>query len=241
MFRVALSLSLKLLCLASLMSLSAAGVMAQGQSLSESFAREVRQLAMQGARASAPAKTRIDITLGELNPRLRLAPCQKAEPHLLNGHAMWGRTRIGLRCVQGAVRWDVTLPLTVKVFSRALVANTPLPAGTTLAQENLREAEIDMAAENGSIYTNADQLVGRELQRALDAGDAINSKLLKQRRWFAAGDTVRVRAIGNGYAVEGEGRALNPGLDDQDVRVRFDSGRVVTGRAMGERMVELLL
>lgn len=241
MFRIALPTSVKLLCLSSLMSLSAAMVMADGPALSESFAREVHQLAMQGARASAPAKTRIEITLGELNPRLRLAPCQKAEPHLLSGQVMWGRTRIGLRCVQGAVRWDVTLPLTVHVFSRALVANTPLPMGATLSQENLREAEIDLAAESGSIYTSAEQLAGRELQRTLAIGEAVRSSHLKQRRWFAAGDTVRVRAIGNGYAVEGEGRALNPGLDDQEVRVRFDSGRVVTGRAAGERMVEMLL
>jgi flagella basal body P-ring formation protein FlgA len=239
MFRIALPTSIKLLCLSSLMSLAAAAVASQG--LSESFAREVHQWAMQGARASAPAKARIEITLGELSPRLRLAPCQKLEPHLLNGHPMWGRTRIGLRCVQGAVRWDVTLPLTVQVFSRALVAKTPLPAGAILSQENLREAEVDVAAEGGSTYTSAEQLIGRELQRALAAGEAVNSKLLKQRRWFAAGDTVRVRAIGNGYAVESEGRALNPGLDEQEVRVRFDSGRVVTGRAMAERMVEVLL
>lgn len=241
MFRIALPSRLKLLWLSSTLCMVASMAHAGAPALSESFAREVRELAMQGARASAPAKTRIEVKLGELNPRLRLASCLKAEPHLLNGHPMWGSTRIGLRCVQGPVRWDVTLPVTVQVFSRALVANVPMSAGTTLSQENLREAEIDIAADGGSVFAAVELLIGRELLRALPAGEAIRSNLIKQRRWFAAGDTVRVRAIGKGYAVEGEGRALNPGLEDQDVRVRFDSGRVVTGRAMGERMVELLL
>jgi len=39
-----------------------------------------------------------------------------------------GRTRIGLRCTQGATAWNVYLPLTVKVFAPALAAAAPLPA-----------------------------------------------------------------------------------------------------------------
>ena len=229
----------RLLCVLGL--LVATWAQAQAPALSEAFAREVRQLALQGARADAPRQSRVEVTLGELNPRLRLASCQKAEPHLLPGVGMWGNTRIGLRCVQGPVRWNVTLPVTVRVFATALVAKSPLPAGASLSQADLREAEIDIAADGGAVFTQIDELVGRTLLRPLPVGEAVRSSFLKQRQWFSAGDTVRVRALGQGYAVEGEGRALNPGLEDQDVRVRFDNGRVVTGRAKGERMVEFIL
>jgi flagella basal body P-ring formation protein FlgA len=209
--------------------------------LSEALAQQVQQLAGQGARAGVPTQARVEIQLGELDPRLRLAPCQQVEPYLPNGQRMWGRTRVGLRCTQGPTRWNVTLPLTVRVFARAQVLNTPLPAGGVLSQADLHEAEIDIAADGGTVFTEAKTLVGRTLVRNLNAGEAVRSSHLKQRQWFAAGDSVKVLAIGQGYAVEGEGQALNPGTEGQDVRIRFESGRVVTGKATGERKVEVQL
>lgn len=207
--------------------------------LSPALTQQLQQLATQGARAGAPPNLRVEIELGELNPRLRLAPCQKVEPYFSNGHRMWGRTRIGMRCVQGPKRWNVTLPLTVHVFASALVVKSALPGGAVLSANDLQEAEIDIAAEGGAVYTQTELVVGRTLMRSLSAGEAVRSTFLKQRQWFAAGDMVKVVAIGQGYAVESEGKAQGPGRDGEEVRVRFDSGRVVTGRATAERRVEL--
>ena len=59
--------------------------------------------------------------------------------------------------------------------------------------------------------------------------------------WFKAGDTVRIMAMGPGYAVSSEGLALGPGLDGQAIRVRTEGGRIVTGIAAGDHRVELSL
>jgi len=233
--------ALRLLCLLGLGLLSGAWTHAQTPSallLDKALTHQLKQLAAQGARAGAPPDARVEIELGELNPRLHLAPCKKVEPYFANGHRMWGRTRIGMRCEQGPTRWNVTLPLTVQVFANALVVKSALPAGAVLSQADLREAEVDIAAEGGAVFTQVESAVGRTLLRALSAGEAVHSNVLKQRQWFAAGETVRVLAIGAGYTVESEGMAQGPGREGEDVRVRFASGRVVTGRATGERRVE---
>jgi flagella basal body P-ring formation protein FlgA len=47
--------------------------------------------------------------------------------------------------------------------------------------------------------------------------------------------------VGSGYQVSGEGQALTPGLEGQTVRVRTDSGRVVTGQAVADHRVEIPL
>jgi flagella basal body P-ring formation protein FlgA len=52
---------------------------------------------------------------------------------------------------------------------------------------------------------------------------------------------VTVQVVGSGFSIASEGQAMAPGMEGQDVKVRFDSGRVVTGRAVGERRVEVLL
>jgi flagella basal body P-ring formation protein FlgA len=210
-------------------------------SLNPELLERVQALALAGARAGAPPQARIEVLLGQLDARLRLAPCGQVQPYLPNGMKMWGRSRIGLRCVDGKVRWNVTLPVTVQVFSQALVATAALPAGTELAQAQLQPAEIDIAAESGQIFTDARALDGRTLQRPLAVGEPVRSHDLKQRRWFAAGDRVQVLASGQGYAVAGEGQAMEPGLDGQDVKIKFENGRTLTGRAVGERRVEVLL
>ena len=201
----------------------------------------LQTLAMAGARQVAPNQARVEVELGRLDPRLRLAPCAQIQPYLPPGTRMWGRTRLGLRCLAGVTKWNVTLPLTIKVYGQAFVAAADLPAGTLLTQEQLRLAEVDIAGEAGAIYTQAEGWLGRQLARPVAAGEALRSADLKLRQWVQPGDRVQVMATGNGYAVAGEGQAMGVGLEGQDVRVRFDNGRMVTARTVGERRVEVVL
>jgi flagella basal body P-ring formation protein FlgA len=178
---------------------------------------------------------------GRLDPRLRLAPCERIEPYLPPGARAWGRTRVGLRCVQGPSPWNVFLPVTVKVFASAWVAVAALPAGTVLQAQALQEAEVDWAAATSAPVADASLLVGRVLSRPLAAGAVVRSSDLKQRQWFGAGDTVKLVARGSGFSVSGEGQALSAGVEGQPVRVRIEGGRVLSGLAVGLNRVEVPL
>ncbi|MFG6429331.1 flagellar basal body P-ring formation chaperone FlgA [Roseateles sp. LYH14W] len=209
--------------------------------LDPALIERVRQLAETAARAAAPPNTRVAVEIGALDARLRLAPCRQVQPYLPPGMSAWGRSRIGLRCTDGVARWNVTLPVRVAVFGRAVVASGPLPAGVNLSQEHLALADIDIAAEAGAVFTDPALLIGRTLSRPLGAAEAVRAPTLKSRQWFAAGETVQVQAVGPGFSVVSEARALSAGLEGQEVRVRFESGRISSGRAVGERRVELML
>lgn len=216
--------------------------------LDSGLEQQVRQLALQGSttaatagNGAAPAAPRVEVSVGQLDPRLRLAPCQRVEPYLPEGTRLWGKSRVGLRCVQGAVKWNVYLPITVKVFGRALVATSGLPAGGVLTAADLAQAEVDLAEDTVAALADPELAVGRTLARALKPGQSLRQSHLKVRQWFAAGETVTVVAQGPGFSVAGEGQALNNGLEGQPVRVRTESGRVITGQAVAERRVELAL
>ncbi|UXH79848.1 flagellar basal body P-ring formation chaperone FlgA [Roseateles amylovorans] len=207
----------------------------------DALQQRLQMLAMAGARQVAPTQARVEVELGRLDPRLRLAPCEQIQPYLPPGLRMWGRTRIGLRCLSGPTKWNVSLPLTIKVYGQAYVSVADLPVGTELTSDHLRLAEIDIAGDAGAIYTQPDAWQGRRLAKPLAAGEALRSSDLKLRQWVQPGDRVQVLATGQGYAVAGEGQAIGVGLEGQDVRVRFDNGRMVTGRTVGERRVEVPL
>lgn len=203
---------------------------------------DLQRQAQEFALASAPTQAggpRVEVVVGTLDPRLRLAPCDKVEPYLPVSVRLWGSTRIGLRCVEGPVRWNVFLPVTVKVWSRALVATAALPAGTVVDAKDLESAEVDLAAEASAALTDPAVAAGRTLARPLARGQSVRMSHLKSREWFAAGDTVQVLAQGPGFRIAVEGQALNPGVEGREVRVKTEGGRVLTGLPVGERRVEV--
>lgn len=194
------------------------------------------------ALASTPSPAgdvRVEVLVGELDPRLRLAPCARIEPYVPTTARLWGRSRIGVRCAEGAVRWNVYLPVTVKVWGRALVATAALPAGAALDAGDVALAEVDLAAEPSAAVMDAAGVTGRTLVRPLARGQAVRVSHLKVREWFAAGETVQVVAQGPGFRVAAEGQALNPGVEGREVRVKTEGGRVLTGMPVGERRVEV--
>lgn len=207
--------------------------------LGDELTRQVQQLASGAGQGTAGP--RVEVEVGQLDPRLRLAPCATIEPYLPAGARPWGRSRVGLRCTSGPSRWNVWLPITVKVFGPALVLRTPLPAGSVLAAADLVRAEVDLAEEASNPLLDADLAIGRTLAQALRAGQGLRQAHLRPRQWFAAGETVRVLARGAGFSVAGEGQALTPGLEGQPARVRTETGRILTGQPNGERRMEMLL
>jgi flagellar basal body P-ring formation protein FlgA len=220
-----------------------AGAQASAPGAIESaVADQVRGLVLPGVNLPDTSRPpRVEVEIGKLDPRLRLAPCQRIETQLTGRGVLWGRTRIALHCVEGERPWRVYLPVVVKVFAPALVPVQALAAGTVLTAAHLKLAEVDWADEAQAPFHRAEKLLGRTLSRALRAGEAVRGSDLRTRQWFAAGDTVSIQARGSGFSVSGEGQALNPGIEGQSVRVRTESGRVLTGVPVAQRRVEVQL
>ncbi len=196
-------------------------------------------LAREAAAARAPAGARVTAQPGMADPRLMLAPCAEVQPYLPSGVPPWGSTRVGLRCVNGAVKWNVLLPVQVQVFAPAAVVTAALPGGARLVAEQLALREVEWSAGAQAPLADPGALAGRTLARALQLGQAIRPADLTPRQWFVTGETVRVVAVGSGYAVVAEGTALTPGVEGQLVRVRMASDRVLVGRAVAEHQVEV--
>jgi flagella basal body P-ring formation protein FlgA len=198
---------------------------------------QVRLLALD--KAAGPGAARVEVVVGQLDPRLRLAPCDRIEPYLPPNVRLWGKSRIGLRCKEGRTAWNVYLPIVVKVFGRALVAPAGAAAGSVIADADLVEAEVDLAEEFTPAYVDRKLVVGRTLAQALRPGQAVRQAHIKSRQWFAAGDAVKVVAVGAGYALEGVGQAVTNGVEGQPARVRTENGRILTGTPTGDRRLEL--
>jgi flagellar basal body P-ring formation protein FlgA len=183
---------------------------------------------------------RVDVSVGQLDPRLRLAPCAQMEPFIPPGARLWGRGTIGIRCTAGA-SWSVSLPINVRVFGPALVTTVPLAIGSVPGLADVRVEEIELTREPGSPVLDLAQIANQALTRPLAPGQSLRAEMFRAAQVIAAGDPVRVRVAGGSFTVNGEGQALNNAAAGQPVRVRVDNGRVIMGTARTDRSVEIRL
>jgi flagellar basal body P-ring formation protein FlgA len=226
---------------AALLLVLAAPLGVRADVLDEPLTRQVQALALAAQALQAAPGLSVELRIGRLDPRLKLAPCAAVQPYLPTGTRLWGAARIGLRCADPGVRWNVFLPITVDVFGPGWVATGPLAVGAVLRAGDLKPATVNLSAEASPALASSELALGRTLARPLAAGEPLRAADLRARQWFAAGDTVRITAVGAGWRIHGEGQALNPGLEGQMVRVRTESGRVVSGMAVAQRQIEVAL
>lgn len=184
---------------------------------------------------------RMEVSVGTLDSRLRLAPCARVEPYLPAGARLWGRTRLGLRCVDGPTRWNVFLPITVKAFGPAWVLAGNVGTGAVLSEQDVIEAEVDWAAEPAAIVANPKDWVGQTATRPLSAGQALRQNMVRAPDLFKAGSAVRVVVQGPGYAVTSSGQAMSAGAQGQNVRVRMANGRIIGGTVLEDGTIEATL
>jgi flagellar basal body P-ring formation protein FlgA len=207
---------------------------------------DLRALALEWARdaahAGAPAQAgalRLEVQVGAVDPRLKLAPCGQIEPYLPPGARLWGRSRVGLRCVDGMSRWNVTLPLMVRATGLAWVIKGQVAAGAVITEQDVVQSEVDWAEESSPVLPDAQAWLGQTATRLLQTGQAVRQGMLKPAQVFQAGAPVRVVAQGPGFQVSGDGQALSAGVVGQSARIRLDNGRVTSGTVLDARTVRI--
>jgi len=217
-------------------SLAFAAVLFAGGALANGFDESTLKAYLERETASIPG--RVEVSVGDIDPRLRLMTCARTEPFLPPGARLWGRATVGVRCVEGA-KWTTYVPVQVRVFGPTLVAARPLPAGKVVEEEDQRVAEVEQTREAPGLIADPVDVRNRVLARAFAPGQPFRASDLRARPAVAAGESVRVVHQGQGFTVSIEGRALTGATDGQAVRVQTDSGRVLTGVARPGRVVEI--
>jgi flagella basal body P-ring formation protein FlgA len=184
---------------------------------------------------------RMEVEVGQLDGRLTLAPCQHVQPYLPPNVRLWGKARLGLRCVQGASKWNVFLPITIKAWGPAWVIKSQVTPGTTLEATDAMAKEVDWAESYSPVVANQEDWVGKTATRLLSAGQPLRQEMVKNAQVFQSGAQVRVVAVGVGFEIVGRAQALSAGVVGQSAKVRMDNGQVVSGTVSDPQTVRLIL
>jgi len=205
------------------------------------YATAQRWLAESVLQQTGGLPLRMEVSVGQLDSRLKLAPCTRVEPYVPAGVQLWGKARLGLRCVQGTTKWNVFLPITVKAFGPAWVIKGQVAPGGILSATDAMEVEVDWADNSSPIVANQSDWVGKTATRLLSTGQPLRQDMVKAAQVFQAGAQVRVLAVGSGFEVTSRGQAISAGVMGQAARVRMDNGQILQGTVSDDRTVRVML
>jgi flagella basal body P-ring formation protein FlgA len=184
---------------------------------------------------------RIDISVGNLDSRLRIAQCPTpVEFTPQDPTGLGGNISVKAECV-GPVKWVVHLPAQVMIYQQVPVAAQDIPRGQTLSEQHLTSATINVSTIRQAYAADNQAVLGREAKRNIGKGDVFRSNLLDAPTSVRRGEVVVLESVAGGIKVSSSGTAMADGRLGQKIRVKNDSSaRVVTGIVRGPGLVQTL-
>jgi flagella basal body P-ring formation protein FlgA len=178
----------------------------------------------------AEPRTRYEISVDGLDPRLQLARCPH-EPEVFEppGYRASGTTTLGVRC-NAQRAWMIYVPVTIRTYRKIAVLAQPVARGASIGAEHLRFQEYDVSSINAGYFIDTTAVVGKLAKRSLNAGVVLTTSHLAAPRWVSRGEIVTLLVDIGGLQVRARGEALADGGENDVVRARnLLSGKVIDG------------
>lgn len=169
-------------------------------------------------------------------PRTELLACAALDAFQPAGSRAIGKTTVGIRCL-APTRWSVYLAAQVQVIDRYVVTRQPLPANHALTEADLLLSEGDLGALPIDVVSDPAAMIGYRTVSGLAAGAPLRTSVLKPPLAVQQGQTTRLMLNGPGFSVQSEGQALANASRGDRVRVKTQSGQVVSGVAQDGQQV----
>jgi flagella basal body P-ring formation protein FlgA len=181
---------------------------------------------------------KVSFTLGSIDTQLNLPACRSPQAFIPSGTRLWGSTSVGVRCT-GTNPWTIYVPVAIKVMVAAVVAARPLTQGRVIEIGDLAVQESDLGLLPATAITETEQAIGRIVTVSIAGGQPLRQDLLRSPPVIQQGQSVTLRAQGEGFRVSAAGKAVTNASEGQVAQVRTPSGVTVNGIARLGAIVEV--
>jgi len=187
-------------------------------------------------------QARHEIEINRLDPRLRLAHCDRPLATKLESPAQpVGRATVRVSC-EGASPWSVFVPAQVHLYRAVVVARRPLARESIVQIDDVTLAERDVSLLTQGYLTAFDQVVGNKVTRSALPDQVLAPGYVSAAEIVRKGDQVIISANNSTINVRMPGEALSDGALNSQIRVRnLRSGRTIKARVVGPGQVEVAM
>jgi flagella basal body P-ring formation protein FlgA len=177
-----------------------------------------------------------------LDPRLRLAECDRALTAAIAGDGQArAHSTVAVRC-EGTVHWTVYLSVTIDSEFSVLVANRAMARDAELAAGDFDLMARRLPGLTTDYVTRPSMLAGQRLRQAIASGQALSLEAITPSNLIHRGQQVTLIAGSGGFQVRMSAVALSDGRLADRIRVQnLSSQRVVEGIVRSDNVVEVPL
>lgn len=176
---------------------------------------------------------RVELTV--LTPATQRPECEQPQLAIPGSARQWGRLSVRVSC--GNERRFVLVAVAASGYY--LTAAKTVPRGATINASSLTQTYGRLDKLPAQTLLDASQAENAIALRAIAIGQPVVQSALRQAWKVTAGQRVQVIASGDGFQVNSEGKVLNNAAIAQPVRVRMDSGPVVSGTVDNAGIVQI--
>jgi flagella basal body P-ring formation protein FlgA len=187
------------------------------------------------ALADQPGVAHVDV--GPM-PGRQLPTCTKFRAFTPNGTRLIGTARIGLSCL-APTRWQVYVPVQIRIETNYLAAARPLASGEVLSSADFTVASGDLADLPRGVLIDPADAVGRAMRFSLAEGQPLRHDVIVEPNVVKRGQSVKLIFYGPGFTATNEGQALGNAAEGQMVQVKTTSNTIVSGTAQADGTVRV--
>jgi flagella basal body P-ring formation protein FlgA len=187
-------------------------------------------------------QARINISVDELDSRLKLAKCDVPIEAFESPNARSaGRTTVGVRC-EGESPWKLYVPVNIEVIEQVATLKQGVARNSELSATDIVMQEMDVSGLNRSYYSSKQAVLGKFVKSSLKGGTVIKPRHLENPLAVKKGTMVTILADLGGIQVRMKGKAMKSGSVGDWIAVEnVSSARQIEGRILQDGVVEVML
>ncbi len=180
----------------------------------------------------------IIVNLSKIDSRITLPQCPEMEPFIPTGGRLWGKTSIGVRC-NSQTPWTIYVQADIKIMADVLHAAQPITQGRPISSHDIVLQKVNLVQMPEGVLTDVMQAIGQIPRTNLTSGQPLRQHMLRAPYVILRGQKVKLHIQGQGFNISSEGQALADAAEGKIVQVRNESGRVISGIAHGNSIVQV--
>ena len=180
----------------------------------------------------------VQVEVGQIDSRITLPRCADLEPFIPPGNRLWGKTSVGVRC-GGEYGWTIYVPAEIRIMTNVLYVVRPIARDQPIGFDDVSLQMVNLTQFPEGVFTEFSQAVGKIAAVNITAGQPVRPNMVRAPFIILRGQNVKLTVMGRGFSVSSEGLALSDASDGQVLQVRNSAGRVISGLARHNGIVEV--
>jgi flagella basal body P-ring formation protein FlgA len=185
---------------------------------------------------------KVDVKVGSLDSRLRLARCdQSLKFGLKDTTNSGGNVNVQVVCA-GSITWAILVPAQARVYRSVAVAGRNLQRGEQVSADDLTSELKDVSDFRMGYSLTPEAIIGKEIKFTVNKGEVFRNSALDAPLVIKRGDTVSMEAATGEISVRTNGTAITDGRIGQQIRVKNNqSARVINAKVVGPGKVQSIM